>query len=495
MGIIIRQSIKGTLLTYIGAFIGFLTTLFIVPKYLGEEIYGLTRVILEAGLFFAFIFQLGSTQSAIRFFPHFKSEDKKHNGFFFYLISLATIGILLFVAVFFILKDPISSYFSSKSSLFVDYIYWVVPLVCFIIYWLTFEVYSTVLMRIAIPKFIREIVIRVLLIAVYLAYSFGYIGLDGFIMSFVGVYALAMLCTFAYVSRIGAVSLRHEPSFITPSFRKEFFAYTPIIILGAAGSNLISKIDVFMISGMEGLAWTGIYSVAFYMISIVEIPARSITAISSPIASEALRKGDRTTANQLYKKVSLHQLLIGSALFLLIWINIDNIYDMIPNGDVYRSGKWVVFYIGLARLIEVTLGFGGILIGYTKYFRWTLFFTLFISVITVLLNYLLIPRFGISGAALSTASACLISFSLQQWIIFRKIKANPYSKGTLKLLITLVLVFSLNYLIPTLSNPLWDTLIRSLACGLLFLLLTYFLRISEEVNQLIRKIFKLRGEN
>jgi hypothetical protein len=51
----------------------------------------------------------------------------------------------------------------------------------------------------------------------------------------------------------------------------------------------------------------------------------SISAISAPIAAEALKKGDFEMVNALYKKVSLHQLLIGGLIFILLWTNIDNI--------------------------------------------------------------------------------------------------------------------------------------------------------------------------
>jgi O-antigen/teichoic acid export membrane protein len=52
MGIIIRQSIKGTIVTYIGAFIGFLTSIFVLTQFLDPEDIGLTKVIFEIGTVF-----------------------------------------------------------------------------------------------------------------------------------------------------------------------------------------------------------------------------------------------------------------------------------------------------------------------------------------------------------------------------------------------------------------------------------------------------------
>ena len=119
-----------------------------------------------------------------------------------------------------------------------------------------------------------------------------------------------------------------------------------------------------MVGSHLGLDYAGIYSIAFYIVAVIEIPSRSIAAISSPLASSALKEGDTDTVNHLYRKVSLHQLLIGGFVFLLIWINIDNIFALIPNGEIYTKGKWVVFFLALAKLIEVTLNFGNTLISF-----------------------------------------------------------------------------------------------------------------------------------
>ena len=83
MGIVIRQSIKGTLVNYVGAFIGCVTTLFVVTKFLPPEDVGLRSVIYEAALLVATLAQLGTTSSIMRYFPYFKDNAKGHNGFFF----------------------------------------------------------------------------------------------------------------------------------------------------------------------------------------------------------------------------------------------------------------------------------------------------------------------------------------------------------------------------------------------------------------------------
>ncbi len=492
MGIVIRQSIKGTLVTYVGAFIGFITTMFIATKYLGDELFGLTRILVETATLFAVIFQLGTSASTVRFFPYFKSEDKKNNGFFFYMMLIASIGAMLFICLFLILKEPLASHFVQNSPLFSDYFNWLIPLAFFMLYWMVFETYSSVLMRIAVPKFVREILLRVLIIVVYLAYAFGYLSIYGLVACFVGVYGLSALIIFFYISRIGSVSLKHDNRFISKSLRSNYFSYTSFILLGSLGGTLISKIDALMITSGMGLASTGIYSVAFYMISIIDIPSRSITAISSPLAAECLKSGKLEKTNELYKKVSLNQLLVGSFIFVMIWINIDNIYKIIPNGEIFVEGKWVVLFMGIAKIVEMTIGFGGILISFSKYYKWTLYFSFFISGITIFLNYILIPIWGITGAAIATVLSCMVSYSIQQWIVMKKIKGNPYSKGTLTQIFIILFLLGINYLLPKLLNTWADGIYRTTIIFVVGIFLIVKLKVSEEINSFmqtaIRKI-------
>lgn len=490
MGIIIRQSIKGTFVNYIGTFIGFLTTMFVVVRFLPAEIVGLTSVLLNAALMFCSFAQLGTGNSAVRFFPYFKGKGEHNNGFFFYLVTIPLAGSVIVSLLFLLLKVPVSDYFRANSELFVDYYYWVIPFGCFLLYSVIFETYSTVLMRIAVPKIIKEILLRVLLVVVYILYGVHWIDLNQFIACYIGVYGIAAAAIFYYVSRIGTVSLKHDYSQVEKPVRKSFVSYTSLIVIGSLGGTLISRIDTFMVSSNLGLSYAGVYAIALYMAAVIEIPSRSITAISSPLASEALQKNDLEKANVLYKKVSLHQLIAGSLIFLLIWVNLDNIYDIIPQGDTYRAGKWVVLFIGLSKMIEVTLSFGGTLICYSKYYRWTIYFTFFITALTIVTNNLLIPVFGISGAAIATAITCLISYGIQQWILFVKIKSNPYTAGTVKQIGLIVLLLGIDYLLPHVENPWIDGIYRSLVLVVTGGMLLYLFKVSKEINTIIARVFR-----
>ena len=488
MGVVVRQSIKGMFVNYIGAFIGFLTNFFILTKFLKPEEIGLTRVILDAAILISNIALMGASASAFRFFPFFQNPKNKDNGFFFYLLILPTIGLLLCIPAYLLLKGPISDFFSENSGLFVNYYNWVIPLICITVYWVTFETYANLKMRIAVPKFIREVLVRVMLIIVYLLYALKILNLNGFIACFISVYGISMLISFLYIKKIGDLTLKHDFSFINKDLKRDISKYTTVLILGVLGGGLLYQLDTFMVGSQLSLGHAGIYTIALNMAIIIEIPSRSIASISLPIAAKSYKEGKIDEANALYKKVALHQLIAGGLIFLLLWINIDNIFAIIPNGDIYAAGKWVVFFIALSKLIYITFNFGATLISLSKYYYWTLSFTAIITVIGICANLLLIPKFGITGAAIATLITFAITYTIQQTIVVLKIKGNPLSLNMFKFLILLSAAFALNYLLPVWENPIIDGLYRTIIIGVPTLTILYKLKLSDEITSLVMSI-------
>jgi O-antigen/teichoic acid export membrane protein len=488
MGIIFRQSIKGTVVHWIGAIIGMITMLYIQPKFLTTEEIGLMKVLYESGLLICSFALLGTTSSTIRFFPYFKNNKNKDNGFFFYLLVLPTVGAIIFVPLIIFLKDVIVDFFAEKSALYVEYFNWVIPLILFLMYWITFETYSNVKMRIAVPKLIREVGVRILLLTIYVLYGFKLLTLTELVTCSISVYAISMITAFFYIRRFDSITLKHDRKFIDKPLQNKILKYTGFLFLAAISGNILNQLDVFMLASLKGLDTTGVYTILTHIVAMIDMPSRSITAISSPIAADSLKNDDFEKANKLYKEVSLHQLISGSIIFIFIWINLDNIFAIIPNGETFAPGKLVVLFLGIAKIITMTLNFGGVLISYSRYYYWSLFFSSFILITGIAANLLLIPVLGMTGASIATLMACILSYSVQQWIVLKKVKGNPYTINTIKQVALVLVLIGINCLLPNWSNnPFIDIAYRSIIIGILTLVFLYKLKISKPINNIIDK--------
>ena len=503
MGVIIKQSIKGTLVNAIGIGVGFLTTFFVITHYLTSEVVGLTRIMIDAAVLFSSFAQLGTTSSIIRFFPYFKDEESKNHGFFFWTLVVPLVGFLLFMVVLTIFKQPILNVYADKSPLFVQYFKFVIPLSLFMLYQSVFETNCNVLMRIVVPKFVREVGVRVALLVIYILYGTHHITLDGLVVGFCLTYLLAVLVDLFYLFSLGKISLKPDLKFLTKPLVKDFLFYTSFLILAAIAGGITPLLNTFFVSAKLGLSFTGVFAIANYIATVIEIPNRSLNAIAQPNLAEAIKNKDMEKATNLCRSVTLHLLLSSTLIFFFIWINIDLLFDILPNGEEYAAGKWVVFILGLARLSNSALSISNNALSYSRYYYLSLFFTLLLTISAILLNLCLIPRMGIEGAALSTLVSYLFYYLLMLVIVKWKLDISFLSRQHLKVLVIGVALFVADYLLthgliqPRLhiaEQSLWvqigEAVVRSLAWLAIATWVVYHWHISEEVNRILDKMLR-----
>jgi O-antigen/teichoic acid export membrane protein len=268
----------------------------------------------------------------------------------------------------------------------------------------------------------------------------------------------------------------------------------------ALTAAFVPSLSLFIISAQLGLAFAGVYGFARYIVAFIEIPYRSLGAISSPHVSQTLKEGNFVETNWFIKKVSLHQFLIGTAVFFAIWINIDLIFQIIPNGENFAPGKWVVFFLGMNAILTTSLSIGGVTLSFSKYYYYSLFLTLILTTSAVLLNLLCIPKWGINGAAIATLFSTGIYYLLLLSLVYWKLKVIPLCLKHTNILAIILGLFFINWLWKEyvlhiiLCNPtFWiscvEAVLRSVILGGIGFLFVYYGNISEEVNALVRKVY------
>jgi O-antigen/teichoic acid export membrane protein len=275
---------------------------------------------------------------------------------------------------------------------------------------------------------------------------------------------------------------------MTKELRTEIFKLSFYSILSGSAGALISNIDTIMVNDKLGLHQTGIYGIAFYFGSIINIPARSLSRIATSVVSETFKKNDLNAIQRLYNKSCNNQLLIGLLLFIGIWSNIDNIMHLLPKE--YAEGKNVILFISAGYLVDMGTGINTVILLTSKHYRVDSLFMFFIVGVTILANYLLIPVYGITGSAIATAIT-ISGYNLLRWMfLFVKYKLQPYDANTIKLLLIATVSFLPGYFMPQIPSLIADITVRSLLVGGLFLIMTLKFEAAPEFNNKIRKNLK-----
>ena len=518
MGIIAKQSIQGTIVTYLGVAVGFVTTFFVLTRFLSAEEIGLARVLVDAATLFIGLAQLGTSSSIIRFYPHFKhsvescrmvlngselssaekttlhnSTQHSDHGFFFWTLIVPLVGFALFTAIYCACHEPLSRWFGEKSPLFVEYYYMVLPMAFFMLYQTIFETNANVRMHIVVPRAVRELITRIGLLVVYLLYAFECLNINGFVIALCAVYAVAMLCNMGYLFSLGEVSFRPDLAFLRENrpLVRQYILYTGFLFVSAVASVLAPTLSSFFITAEMGLSYTGIFAIATYIAVMVSIPYRSVVAIASPQLATAIKENNQRETTHLIQQVSSTLLLVGGLILCVIWLNIDLIFHILPNGETYATARQVVLILGTSQLIIAVCSFSSSALNYSRFYALSLLFSFVLTTLSILLNNMLVPHMGMNGAALSNLIAYAVYFLLITLTVRFTLQAPTFTRQHLKIFLLIVVILSLNTLwqryLPI--NNIWiSSVIRSMVLIGGGCAVVWFRNLSPEISHQVRSL-------
>jgi len=490
MGIVIRQSIYSTIISYVGVVIGYVNLLYLYPKFLSLEQVGLFRTIQDAAILFSPFAQFGLTQSIFRFYPQLVKDQKSSHAFISLMGLMALMGFAVFFIVFKIFETPLLSYFEVNAKEIIQYTSLVIWLTLILVMVAVLEAYSRSVLRTVIPNLLREVMARLFLSVLVLLYFLGFITFNQFIIGSVVSYLLWLLILLFYLYQQGEVSFKMNFNILDKTKFPELIKYSLLSFAGMAGLILLGKIDSLMVTALLSLSANAIYTTAYYMAAVIEIPKRALSQITMPLISRAFEKNDLKEVAELYRKTSINQFIIGSFILIGVWINLDSLFLLMPNGAKYEAGKWVVVIVGIGKLVDMLFGPSSEIIVLSKYYKFNIILILLLAAIVIISNNLLIPRYGIEGAALGSAFA-LITFNVAKYIfIYVKYKIQPFEKTTLKVLIIAAITFAINQVSFNLDFVVLEILLRSIFTTIVFGGLVLLSKVSPEANELFFKVLK-----
>ena len=224
-----------------------------------------------------------------------------------------------------------------------------------------------------------------------------------------------------------------------------------------------------------GLNYTGIFAIATYMAVMVSIPYRSLTAIASPQLSMAIKNNDRQETGHLLAQVTGNLLLIGGLILAAIWVNIDLIFTILPNGETYAIARRTVLLLGVGQLFVATFQFELTALSYSRYYPFSLLLSFVLTALSLVLNNLFIPRWGMDGAALATLISQVSYYVLAIITVRFALGSRLLTRRHLLIIVLLVALFVANSLclhfMPGLN--IWlSSLLRSLLIGIVAMLRT-----------------------
>jgi O-antigen/teichoic acid export membrane protein len=207
-----------------------------------------------------------------------------------------------------------------------------------------------------------------------------------------------------------------------------FWRFTGPRGLAALAQITIQRIDIVLVAIMRGPAEAAVYTAATRFLVAGQFGNQAISMAAQPRFTEMFAQGDHRGANRIYQATTAWLILLTWPLYLLAVSFGPQVITVF--GHSYRAGAAVMVILGLTMLLATGCGQVDMVLVTTGRSSWSLVNGLLAVVVNVGLDVALIPRYGITGAAIGWSAAIAITNLMPLAQVAAAMRLHPFGRGT-----------------------------------------------------------------
>lgn len=490
MGIVFRQSVKTSIVYLAGALLGAAYTYLMARIFIPVHA-GITRNLITQAVVLQVFFSLGMPAVIQYYLPRLDQEPQKQKTLLTISLLLPLIAAAVLSIPYFLARSYVVSRYQLQDQVFIDRYYTWVPF--FTIAWAymsTLEVYLFSRMKTAIATFIKEIVLRIVLIGLVILYYFNILDLNGFVIATILGHIIPVAVMLLAAMRTKDFGL----SFSLKSFSRQdvkfIISFAWYHLLNGATIYLMGYLDALLLASQsrKGLADSQYYSVAIFFATFLTLPYRSMINAATANINEAYHKNDQSTLQNLFTRTSSNMLIGVLAMWLLIIPNMHNAMGLLNKN--YSDISLIVLILSIGKVTDVLTGPNTELIGLSRYYKFLFRITLLLVLAILVFDRIFIPHYGIYAAAWVT-SLCTIAYNIIKMIfLYTRMKLQPFSRYTYRILLAAAIAALPAFLLPAVHNVFIDAIYRSAVIIPVYLGALLLFKASPDLNTYLASIRK-----
>ncbi len=423
MGIIINQSFKNMVTTYLGFGIGAINTLFLFTYFLEKEYYGLVSFLLSAANLIWPLMAFGVHNTLVKFYSSYRSKQEKDKLLNLILVLPLGVSFILGIIGYFS-YSYLLKYFEAGNQLVQPYIWLIYVIAIATAYFEVFFAWCKVNLKSVFGNFMKEVFHRLCITILLFGVYFSLINVEQFIYSMTGVFVLRAIVLMFYAFSLYIPKF----SFVFPHNINTILRYSALILIAGSVAMILLDLDKVMIERYLPIENVAVYGIAVYIATVISVPQKAMHQIVHPLTAGMLNEKDKKGLEDLYKRSSLSLLVISAIIFILIIVNLNQLYALIP--EEYQISTAIVLLISLVKLYDNILGNNNSILFNSDYYRLVLGVGVVLAIMAFIFNIIFIPRYGILGAAIATFLAFFIYNTSKIYIVSQKFRMHPFSLKT-----------------------------------------------------------------
>ena len=424
MGVIAKQSGFALIALGAGLVIGAANNMIVLPRaFEGREaIWGLVRIMTSWGLIVGSLSTLGAPGAIVRFLNQFPESErgKVLNS----ILAIAAFGLACTLTALVIWgEDWIAWFDPNNSELLQGHAVFFLLMIGIMSMLHIFRSLLTLSFQTGYMSWVDELWQKASYIGLGVLLILDWITLEAFVPLYVGSWGVSLILmslpSWRYFRNFSfGLNFREIPTFL------EYSGYS----LLAGGAVLIAnQLDYIMVGKYLGLEEVPIYTLGFFIGSVVAIPGRATVNIVQGVIASKISRSDTESIGLLTKNTARINVLLMSTLMAGIWAGFDPFQNLLPEN--FRGLENVFLCIGSAKIISGLNNSNNQYLSLSKHYRLVLPINLALLVITIAMNYvfLVIFEWGLTGAALATLGTFIWNNAWRLVIVHRKLQVHPFT--------------------------------------------------------------------
>ena len=487
MGEIRKQTIISSVLVYIGFGIGAINMLLYSSQTgpFSPEEFGLTRIFFDYAQNMLAFGALGVIPVIYKFYPYYKDNlpENKIDLITWGMIS-ALGGILLIICLGWLFEGYFIKLYTAKSSLVVTHYSWMMPFAIGMLVFSILEGFNWAVGKSVVSNFLKETLLRIITFFLIVALYLQWINYQQFIHLFSLQFLIIFIILLFYLIKEKKIQLTFTISRVTRKYWKKMLGMQALTFGGTCIASIAATIDVFIIAGFQNLQAVGIFVFAQYAANLIQVPQRSIQAVSAGVLSRAWKEKNLQEINRIYERSCINLLLLALFIFGNIWLNVLDAIQVLHIKNEYANGLSVLFVLGMVRIIDAGTGLNALVINTSTFWKFDFYSGVILLAFRLPLTYFLIKEYGILGSAVAE----LVAYSVYNFIRFeflrRKFGMQPFRLHTLLSILLGMIAFAVSYAI---ALPLqgWPAIIvKSVVFSGIMLIGIFYGKLTPDAHQL-----------
>lgn len=221
---------------------------------------------------------------------------------------------------------------------------------------------------------------------------------------------------------------------------RDLLTFSAPLVLATIFASLLTKVDTFMLGYFRTSFEVGLYNAAYPLAQGMLVVLGAFGFLYLPLASRLDADGERAEVDAIYKVTTKWIYIVTFPAMLAFVAFPADVLEIFFGAD-YRPGALALVILSLGFFTNAAYGRNRETLSALGYPRYILAGNLLALAVNVVLNLLLIPRYGIAGAAVTSALSFLLFNVLVYLILDRKFGISPFSRwsGRTALLLPVVL--------------------------------------------------------